>query len=184
MDCSIGALLNVKAPSILSHMNLSVRRSFWNVKETSEEEDCTASGFWEMGEAINILIGDKVLVLFCSRVIMRTALALVVSASMTPCCCCCCCCCHNLCPGSARRHCLRWETSQEQEQRQQGRGASSVRSAAIHSPGENLQTGGEHTCTYHRTEIYFPTFQCHNEYENRCATSYANKCSTVTEVRK
>ena len=35
-----------------------------------------------------------------------------------------------------------WET-QEQEQRQQGRGASQVRSAALHSPGENLQAGGQ-----------------------------------------
>ena len=145
-----------------------------------------ASGFREVGEALNIPIGDQVLVLSCSSVIMRTALALVVSAPMSPCCCCCCCCCccHCLCQGPARCHCLRWETSQEQEQRQQGRGASSVRSAAIHSPGENLQTGGEHTCTYHRTDIYSRIFQCHNEYENRCATSYANKCSTVTEVRK
>ena len=27
-------------------------------------------------------------------------------------------------------------------------------------------------------------FQCHDEYETQCATSYVNKCSTVTEVSK
>ena len=31
---------------------------------------------------------------------------------------------------------------------------------------------------------YCQIFQCHDEYETQCATTYVNKCSTVTEVSK
>ena len=72
-------LLNVKDPCY--HTSISVP-GVWNVKDPSSEEECLLSGFWFWRRSqICYKCSDRrqVLVLACSRVIMKTALALAVS---------------------------------------------------------------------------------------------------------